>query len=240
MADHDTHDHTGITGVTSTTVATDTIFNAKGDLPVGTGSDTSARLAIGANDTIPMADSGETTGIKWVASQTPSTQAFSDAAAQGTADTYARGDHKHGMPASPGGGSSELNYVAFTSPVTISGTTEGGANTIVTSGSVAFNGSTVALIEFFCPNVETSSTTNAFIVVLLYEDSTLLGQWGVIRNMGASTMFSPMHLTLRRTPSNASHTFTVKAYTNTGTGAADAGTGGTGAYTAGYVRITTA
>jgi hypothetical protein len=51
-----------------------------------------------------MADSSAGGGVKWVASQTPSTQAFSDAAAEGTADTYARGDHKHAMPANPGGG----------------------------------------------------------------------------------------------------------------------------------------
>ncbi len=91
-------------GGASGSVATDTIFDAKGDLAVGTGSDTSAKLTVGANDTILMADSSQTTGIKWVASQTPSTQAFSDAAAEGTADTYARGDHKHAMPANPGGG----------------------------------------------------------------------------------------------------------------------------------------
>lgn len=100
---HATLDHTGLTG-TGGSVATDAIFDAKGDLAVGTGANTSAKLTVGANDTIPMADSGQATGIKWVASQTPSTQAFSDAAAEGTADTYARGDHKHGMPASPGGG----------------------------------------------------------------------------------------------------------------------------------------
>ncbi len=84
-------------------VATDAIFDAKGDLAVGTGADTADNLTVGANDTILMADSGQTTGLKWVASQTPSTQAFGDAAAEGTADTYARGDHKHAMPADPGG-----------------------------------------------------------------------------------------------------------------------------------------
>ncbi len=46
-------------------VATDAIWNAKGDLAVGTGSDTASRLTVGANDTIPMAASGEATGIKW-------------------------------------------------------------------------------------------------------------------------------------------------------------------------------
>lgn len=104
-------------------VATDTIFDAKGDLAAGTGADTAAKLTVGANDTILMADSAQTTGLKWVASQTPSTQAFADAAAEGTADTYARGDHKHGMPATPssgsgGGGSGALVPIQFIGPLT--------------------------------------------------------------------------------------------------------------------------
>jgi hypothetical protein len=56
-------------------------------------------LAPGANDTILMADSGVAGGMKWAAPATPSTQAFGDVAAPGTADTFARGDHKHAMPA---------------------------------------------------------------------------------------------------------------------------------------------
>lgn len=42
-----------------------TFMDAKGDLIVGTGSDTAARLAIGANGTGPVADSTQTTGIRW-------------------------------------------------------------------------------------------------------------------------------------------------------------------------------
>lgn len=87
----------------ATTVATDTIWDTKGDIVAATGADAASKLAAGANDTILMADSGQSTGLKWVASQTPSTQAFGDSAAEGTADTYARGDHKHAMPASPAG-----------------------------------------------------------------------------------------------------------------------------------------
>src|SRR5262252_2921847 len=74
-------------------VATDTIFDAKGDLAAGTGADTAAKLAVGADDTILMADSAQTTGLKWVASASPS--AVGTAAATGTADTFTRGDHVH-------------------------------------------------------------------------------------------------------------------------------------------------
>lgn len=49
----------------SGSVATDPIFDAKGDLPVGTGADTAARLAVGAEAQSLIVDSAESTGVKW-------------------------------------------------------------------------------------------------------------------------------------------------------------------------------
>lgn len=46
-------------------VATDAIFTAKGDLAVGTAANASAKLAVGANGTIAVADSSQATGIRW-------------------------------------------------------------------------------------------------------------------------------------------------------------------------------
>lgn len=91
-------------GHTVTNAMDKTILDAKGDIIAASAADTPAKVTVGANDTILMADSSQSAGLKWVASQTPSTQAFGDAAAEGTADTYARGDHKHAMPSdgSPG------------------------------------------------------------------------------------------------------------------------------------------
>jgi len=48
-------------------VATDPIWDAKGDLAVGTGPNTASRLAVGADDLVLTADSGEATGLKWAA-----------------------------------------------------------------------------------------------------------------------------------------------------------------------------
>ena len=42
-----------------------TIIDAKGDLIVGTAADTAGRLAVGTNDFVLTAASGETTGLKW-------------------------------------------------------------------------------------------------------------------------------------------------------------------------------
>lgn len=46
-------------------VAADSLFDAKGDLAVGTGANTAQKLTVGADGTRPEAASGETTGIKW-------------------------------------------------------------------------------------------------------------------------------------------------------------------------------
>lgn len=79
----------------------DSIWDAKGDLAVGTGPNAAARLAVGANDTVLMADSGQVTGLKWSPPAEPGSLAFGDSPAGGTADTWARSDHVHGMPADP-------------------------------------------------------------------------------------------------------------------------------------------
>lgn len=56
---------TGPIPVVTNTVATE--FDAKGDLVVGTGSDTFDRLAVGTNGYTLVADSAQSTGLKWAA-----------------------------------------------------------------------------------------------------------------------------------------------------------------------------
>ena len=55
----------GVKWATPKTVATDAIFDAKGDLPVGTAADTAAKLTVGANGTVLTADSTQSTGLKY-------------------------------------------------------------------------------------------------------------------------------------------------------------------------------
>ena len=51
-------------------VATDTIWDAKGDLAVGTGANTAARLAVGTNGYVLTADSTQATGVRWAVAAT--------------------------------------------------------------------------------------------------------------------------------------------------------------------------
>lgn len=53
-------------GAAAGNVAVDAIFDAKGDLPVGTGADTAAKLTVGGNGALLDADSTQTTGLRWV------------------------------------------------------------------------------------------------------------------------------------------------------------------------------
>ena len=55
----------GTSGTVTVTNSMATAIDAKGDLVPGTGADTFARLAVGANDTVLMADSSTATGLKW-------------------------------------------------------------------------------------------------------------------------------------------------------------------------------
>ena len=58
----------GTSGTVTVTNSMATAIDAKGDLVAGTGADTFARLAVGANGTVLTADSAEATGIKWATS----------------------------------------------------------------------------------------------------------------------------------------------------------------------------
>jgi hypothetical protein len=63
---NDLHVSGTLTAGTATLIGTDTLWNAKGDLAVGTGSDTATRVAIGSDGKVLTADSSTASGVDWV------------------------------------------------------------------------------------------------------------------------------------------------------------------------------
>lgn len=188
-------------------VATDAIWDAAGDLAVGSGANTAARLAIGATN--GMALRRVSGAVAW------------------------------DLP--PG---HEFDYVEVTAGnVSISGTSEGAATTIVTANSVTYDGSTAIMIEFFAPFLAPPAG-NINVIAVLYDDiggggAASIGKWGQITGPdAANTARSPVRLTRRLTPSAAAHVFSVRAYVDSGTGTANNGAGGSGNYMPLFIRQT--
>lgn len=183
-------------------VATDAIWDAAGDLAVGTGANTAARLAIGATN--GMAVRRVSGAVAW---------------------------------AFPPG--HELAYVENTSgDITITATTEGTGQEIVSAGAVTFDGSTRVCIEFYCP--QTYSGGGNGLIFDLSDGGTEIGRMGMVFADGVDNRSA---ILLRRflTPSAASHTYAIQAWkSGASTMEVSAGAGGTGASMPTYIRITVA
>lgn len=137
-------------------------------------------------------------------------------------------------PFGTGGGSGageELDYAQATSGVTVSGTSEATATTLVTGNAVAYDGSPVYL-EFHAPY--TDSTT--IIRFYIYDGSGSVGEMGLLKNSAGN--YSTVNQSYRFTPSAATHTYGVRAAVASGTSLVDAGAGGNGALCPLFMRIT--
>lgn len=222
-------------------MATDTLWDAAGDLAVGTGANTGAKLAL----TAPAANvlnvlgvaNGETTPT-WKGlfdATAPSTQAIGDAASAGTSLIAAHRDHKHAMPAATAIQGGELDYVEKTSATSVTATTEATANTVVTGNAVAYSGSQRIKIEFWCEYVIAPAAVSIFLA--LYDGASSIG---IIGQVGNGSFVTPMYAVRFLTPSNASHTYSIRSYVGSGTGTVQGGAGGSGASMPAFIRITAA
>jgi hypothetical protein len=76
--------------VPAATVANDTLWDAKGDLAVGSGADAASKLGVGSDGQVLTADSAQTLGVKWAASAggfTDPTTTKGDLIARGASST---------------------------------------------------------------------------------------------------------------------------------------------------------
>jgi hypothetical protein len=124
-----------------------------------------------------------------------------------------------------------FSYDEFTAPVSITATTEGSANTIVTAGSVTYDGTTAVRVEFGCVRLDKGSTETQ---LWLYDNGVSIGMIGRTPNTCA------VMVACRLTPSNAAHVYSIRGAVDGGTGFAQAGVGGAGVMMPGFIRVTKA
>jgi PKD repeat protein len=133
----------------------------------------------------------------------------------------------------------EIAYAQITSPVTISATTEGAAQDVVSSGAVTYDG-TAVYIEFYAPRVDVGAAAETILV--LQDGATALGWIGYF-SVGAVTAIqqrTPARLSRKLTPSAGSHTYKITGFRVTVNGTVQAGAGGSAAFMPAYIRVTKA
>ena len=133
----------------------------------------------------------------------------------------------------------EMDYAQITANANITATVQGSANTLITGNSVAYDGSTVVLVEFFTQGIRTPSPSGGFAIINLWEDGADIGQMVVAQTPAAVQMIVPAYAARRITPSNASHTYSIRGWCSatTGTPRIDAGAGGAGTASPAFLRI---
>lgn len=126
------------------------------------------------------------------------------------------------------------SYVEFTANVTIAGASEAAATTIVTAAAFTPNGTDSYWIEFFSPQCAAGASDS--ITFCLYDGAASVGKPGILS--GAS--LEPVVLRRKLTPTNAAHTYSIRAYRATTNGTVAAGVDGVGNLVPGYISITKA
>lgn len=139
------------------------------------------------------------------------------------------------------GGGAELDYVQVTSgSVSVAGTSEGTGTTLVTGSSIALDGSTSVMVEFFSPRVTMAGNAGQGLIFDLFDGATALGRIAVAFQPSSDDVWELPVIGKRRlaTPSAASHQYIVKCWRTGTSGTVYGGAGGTGAQVPMYVRVT--
>lgn len=134
----------------------------------------------------------------------------------------------------------EFDYVQITSPVSLTATTEGTANTIVTGNAVTYDGSTVVMVNFFAPALVTPVGIDQYAMLWLYDGSSSIGRLATIVDQASTGTIgeaAPVYVSRRLTPSNAAHTYSIRGDVSGGTGSLSCGAGGLGNIMPAYIRI---
>jgi hypothetical protein len=132
----------------------------------------------------------------------------------------------------------DLAYVEYTANVSITATTEGTAQQIVTAPAITY-AATPIMVEFYSPGISPDAGIVGRTLILVLEDGTTpLGQIAAVSTPGTGAGIYPTYVVRKLTPTAASHTYNVRGYVSAGTGTVRAGTGGAGNYIQGFIRVT--
>jgi hypothetical protein len=116
------------------------------------------------------------------------------------------------------------NVTVTTSTISVTATTAGTANTLITSSSLTLEGSTNYLIEYFAPAVGATGATSMTLV--FYEDSTSF--FNLCSFSVSTTEVIPVYVNTVWSTSTSAHTFSIKAFVGSGTGQVFSGAGTSG------------
>lgn len=129
----------------------------------------------------------------------------------------------------------EVGYQEFTSSKNVTATAEGSADLIVTLPAIDYEAVPHELF-FFSPRV-TPVASGVVLRFVLEDSTTVIGHLGRVEINASGTSAVPVHLPYRFTPTAASHTYNIRAYTASGTAAVEAGAGGSGTLLPGFIRV---
>lgn len=106
-----------------------------------------------------------------------------------------------------------VDYVESAASATVSATTAATANTILTAAAFTPSGTDAYRIEFVAAHVSVAGNAGGnFIVFHLYDGATNLGRIGVLLTTGTTQIDTPVAFSREFIPSNASHTFSIRAH----------------------------
>ncbi len=138
-------------------------------------------------------------------------------------------NHKIAVTRMPG---YQWDYVTQTTDLTVTATTAGAAQAFLTGNAVSYDGATRVKLEWWSPNVNGTGVA----IAELYDGST--DQSLRIGQGGPSATGAPMYGVYFFTPSNASHTYSIKFWRATAN--MNVSGNGSGIYAPAFLRVTTA
>lgn len=214
-------------------------LTTKGDLLVGAGSSVTARLPVGADGLALVADSTQTDGVKWAAVGSGG-GGLPVGGASGEVVGYGGSSGTGAWVYPPG---YEVGYDQVTSLVNITGTSDAGSNAMISCAAHTFDGAAVIMEVFFPVIVLPAAASPPYDMIFsLFEGSTQIARIGQVRAVTGTGLQGVVNSVLkyRFTPTSASHTYTIKAFTTSTGGTPQAGGGGAGVATEvpAYCRFT--